>query len=118
MLNDGDFKNNEHIDVYFVRLPQHTPADQFVVQASEVRLVRTVFPPPGLVIPQPHTISAVTEQVSEVRWIHARDLLEAWDSGDPTFVGNSGDTEVSFFALAYLAGWYGLCQRLGEQSDT
>jgi len=44
-----------------------------------------------------HGESRTTEQVSEVRWIHARELLDAWDRGDPTFVGNSGDTEVSSY---------------------
>ena len=37
VLNDGAFVNNEHITVYFVRLPQRIPAEQFVLQESEVR---------------------------------------------------------------------------------
>jgi hypothetical protein len=37
VLNGGAFVNNEHITVYFVRLPQRIPTEQFVLQESEVR---------------------------------------------------------------------------------
>ena len=46
VLNDGAFKNNEHIDVYFVRLPQRIPVEQYVLQESEVRTA-TSIPVPG-----------------------------------------------------------------------
>ena len=43
VLDDGAFKNNEHIDVYFIQLSQRMPAEQFILQASEVRAARVVL---------------------------------------------------------------------------
>ncbi len=102
MLDEGTFKNNEHIDVYFIELKQRMPADRFVLQASEVRAARYMLQLAfRLFTLLSHSKSHTIEQVSEVRWIHARELLDAWDRGESTFVGNSGDTEVSFYCNGF-----------------
>jgi hypothetical protein len=44
-----------------------------------------------------HMLVSVMRQVSEVRYIHVKDLLDHWHRDDPTFVGISGDDAVSVF---------------------
>ena len=112
VLNEGACVNNEHITVYFVRLPQRIPAQQFVLQEAEVRLCCAASVPLQLHLSMlcsrlltcrtgvsrtwhRQMLDGGVRQVSSVRYIHVSELLDCWDRGDPTFVGISNDGTVS-----------------------